>query len=177
MTIPVTLPPAYFDAMYQGAADPWGFEDRWYEQRKYAVSLALLPAARYRRAFEPGCSLRQRLQGWFAHHGEMPDRIVEISSYHAMLGCVVAGMGISLLPRMVLGTFPERKRLSVHPLQAKVNKEITWLVWRKGARSPKLNALIEILMPPPNKQAAKGSRPGNGKIAPRAASGPADLRP
>ena len=30
MTIPVTLPPAYFDAMYQGAADPWGFEDRWY---------------------------------------------------------------------------------------------------------------------------------------------------
>ena len=37
MTIPVTLPPAYFDAMYQAAADPWGFEDRWYEQRKYAV--------------------------------------------------------------------------------------------------------------------------------------------
>jgi len=57
MTIPVTLPPAYFDAMYQDAADPWGFEGRWYEQRKYAVSLAMLPAARYRSAFEPGCSI------------------------------------------------------------------------------------------------------------------------
>jgi SAM-dependent methyltransferase len=57
MTIPVTLSPAYFDAMYQAAADPWGFEDRWYEQRKYAVSLALLPAVRYRAAFEPGCSI------------------------------------------------------------------------------------------------------------------------
>lgn len=57
MTIPVTLPPAYFDAMYQAAADPWGFEDRWYEQRKYAVSLAMLPAVRYRSAFEPGCSI------------------------------------------------------------------------------------------------------------------------
>ena len=57
MTIPVTLPPAYFDAMYQGAADPWGFEDRWYERRKYAVSLASLPAVRYRSAFEPGCSI------------------------------------------------------------------------------------------------------------------------
>jgi len=57
MTTPVTLPPAYFDAMYQAAADPWGFEDRWYEQRKYAISLALLPAARYRSAFEPGCSI------------------------------------------------------------------------------------------------------------------------
>jgi trans-aconitate methyltransferase len=57
MTLPVTLPTAYFDAMYQGAADPWGFEDRWYEQRKYAISLAQLPAARYRSAFEPGCSV------------------------------------------------------------------------------------------------------------------------
>src|ERR1700755_2554342 len=57
MTLPVTLPAAYFDAMYQAAADPWGFEDRWYEQRKYAISLAQLPAARYRSAFEPGCSV------------------------------------------------------------------------------------------------------------------------
>ena len=57
MTIPVTQPPAYFDAMYEAAADPWGFEDRWYEQRKRAVSLALLPAVRYRSAFEPGCSI------------------------------------------------------------------------------------------------------------------------
>ena len=57
MTAPVTLPAAYFDTMYQAAADPWGFEDRWYEQRKYAISLAQLPAARYRSAFEPGCSV------------------------------------------------------------------------------------------------------------------------
>ena len=34
-----------------------GVEDRWYEQRKYAISLALLPAGRYGRAFEPGCSI------------------------------------------------------------------------------------------------------------------------
>jgi SAM-dependent methyltransferase len=57
MTTPVTLPAAYFDAMYRAADDPWGFEDRWYEQRKYSISLALLPAGRYRRAFEPGCSI------------------------------------------------------------------------------------------------------------------------
>ncbi|HMD22520.1 MAG TPA: SAM-dependent methyltransferase [Streptosporangiaceae bacterium] len=57
MTAPVTLPGDYFDAMYQAASDPWGFEDRWYEQRKYAISLALLPERRYRHAFEPGCSI------------------------------------------------------------------------------------------------------------------------
>ena len=63
MTIPVTLPRTYFDAMYQEAADPWGFEDRWYEQRKFSVSLAMLPAVRYRSA------LRTRL----LHQGAHPD--------------------------------------------------------------------------------------------------------
>src|SRR5262249_56046375 len=55
-------------------------------------------------AFESGCSYRQRLEDWFAHHGEMPDRIVEIASYHAMLGSVVARMGLSLMPPNVLTT-------------------------------------------------------------------------
>jgi SAM-dependent methyltransferase len=54
---PVTLGARYFDAMYEAAPDPWGFEDRWYERRKYAISLAQLPDRRYRRAFEPGCSI------------------------------------------------------------------------------------------------------------------------
>ena len=53
----VTLGAGYFDAMYKAAPDPWGFEDRWYEQRKYAISVAALPYRRYRRAFEPGCSI------------------------------------------------------------------------------------------------------------------------
>jgi SAM-dependent methyltransferase len=57
MTTPVTLPVGYFDAMYQAAPDPWGFTERWYERRKYAISLAQLPAERYHSAFEPGCSV------------------------------------------------------------------------------------------------------------------------
>jgi SAM-dependent methyltransferase len=57
LTAPVTLPGNYFDAMYEAASDPWGFQDRWYEQRKYAISLAQLPERRYRNAFEPGCSI------------------------------------------------------------------------------------------------------------------------
>lgn len=57
VTSPATLGADYFDAMYQAASDPWGFEERWYERRKYAISLALLPAGRYRRGFEPGCSI------------------------------------------------------------------------------------------------------------------------
>ncbi|MGI8694941.1 MAG: class I SAM-dependent methyltransferase [Geodermatophilaceae bacterium] len=51
------LPDSFFDAMYDGVPDPWGFQTRWYEQRKLALTLAMLPRSRYSAAFEPGCSL------------------------------------------------------------------------------------------------------------------------
>ncbi len=51
------LPDDYFDRMYADAYDPWQLATRWYEQRKYAITMALLPRSRYRHAFEPGCSI------------------------------------------------------------------------------------------------------------------------
>ncbi len=51
------LPDDYFDRMYAGADDPWELATRWYEQRKYSITMALLPRRRYRHAFEPGCSI------------------------------------------------------------------------------------------------------------------------
>lgn len=51
------LPDGYFDRMYAASADPWQLKERWYEQRKYAITMALLPYPRYRHAFEPGCSV------------------------------------------------------------------------------------------------------------------------
>ncbi|MFB9235498.1 class I SAM-dependent DNA methyltransferase [Plantactinospora siamensis] len=53
----MTLPVGYFDAMYAASPDPWGFTSRWYERRKYALTLAALPRPRYAAAFEPGCSI------------------------------------------------------------------------------------------------------------------------
>ncbi|QHT57279.1 methyltransferase domain-containing protein [Cellulomonas sp. H30R-01] len=52
-----TLGQRYFDATYARRDDPWGFEDRWYEERKRAVTLAALPDARYGRVLEVGCSI------------------------------------------------------------------------------------------------------------------------
>jgi DNA-binding transcriptional LysR family regulator len=96
--------------------------------------------------FEAGCPHRRRLEEWFAHTGEMPGRRVEMSSYHAMLGCVIAGMGVSLLPKSVLEAYPERKRLGVHNLPPGQDRAQTVLFWRKGADSPKVRALVEILL-------------------------------
>jgi DNA-binding transcriptional LysR family regulator len=95
--------------------------------------------------FEHGCPHRKRLEDWYAARHEMPERTIELASYHAMLGCVVAGMGISLIPKSVLTTFPERKRLSVHRLARKENCAQTVLIWRKGAGSANIGALQELL--------------------------------
>lgn len=53
----MTLPAAYFDRMYSGSDDPWGFASRWYERRKRAATCAALLRERYADAFEPGCSV------------------------------------------------------------------------------------------------------------------------
>ncbi|MCX5208196.1 nodulation S family protein [Kitasatospora sp. NBC_00240] len=52
-----STPGEYFARMYADRPDPWRLADRWYEQRKYALTLAALPAPDYRSAFEPGCSV------------------------------------------------------------------------------------------------------------------------
>jgi hypothetical protein len=53
----VSLDRGYFDALYTEHPDPWRLADRWYEQRKYALTLAALPRPRYENGFEPGCSV------------------------------------------------------------------------------------------------------------------------
>jgi SAM-dependent methyltransferase len=53
----MSLPAAYFNDLYAKNADPWGFETREYEARKYALTLASLPCRHYGRVFEPGCSI------------------------------------------------------------------------------------------------------------------------
>lgn len=52
-----TLHTDYFDDVYTDNADPFRLGDNWYEERKYALTVASLPRRRYRRALEPGCSI------------------------------------------------------------------------------------------------------------------------
>jgi DNA-binding transcriptional LysR family regulator len=140
----VTLPIA--DALFEKVAV--------FEEEPVIVSAAGTPAigkdknAYFPRtiiAFEHGCPHRKRLEDWYALRDQMPERTIELGSYHAMLGCVVAGMGVALLPRSVLTTFPESRRLKVHRLPPGENRADTYLIWRKGADSPKVQALRELL--------------------------------
>lgn len=59
--VPVSVPTGsvsqkWFDDFYRRHDDPWGFDSRWYEQRKRDLTLAALPRRRYASALEIGCS-------------------------------------------------------------------------------------------------------------------------
>ena len=46
-----------FDAVHGGSADPWNYTSSWYERRKRALTLAVLPEADYGAGLEIGCSI------------------------------------------------------------------------------------------------------------------------
>jgi DNA-binding transcriptional LysR family regulator len=94
--------------------------------------------------FEHGCPHRKRLEQWYARRGIVPERIIELGSFHAMLGCVLAGMGIALVPESVLPTVPESRRLKVHRLPRGENRYEILLIWRKGTSSPNIQALRDV---------------------------------
>lgn len=96
-------------------------------------------------AFEAGCAYRQRLETWLAAGGLVPERIVELSSYHAMIGCVAAGMGIALAPLSLLETL-NTAAVSIHRLEAGFADSTTVLVRRRRQTSPAADALCAVLL-------------------------------
>lgn len=56
-------PTDYFDELYKNSDDPWEYEQRWYEERKRQICLALLLKPVYSKVLEIGCS-----NGIFSQH-------------------------------------------------------------------------------------------------------------
>ncbi|WP_172298493.1 LysR family transcriptional regulator [Pseudoruegeria sp. HB172150] len=95
--------------------------------------------------FENGCPHRRQLEGWFAATGVLPRKVIELGSYHAMFGTVVAGMGLALMPESVLAAFPDRSGIKVHRLDGLTASLTTYLVWRRGGETPALRRLSELI--------------------------------
>lgn len=96
--------------------------------------------------FGAGCAYRERLESWFEQGNVLPSRIVELSSYHAILGCAVTGMGIAMVPRSVVDLFPGIDELSIHPLPRAARRSRTHMVWRTDTNGSNVNALSSMLI-------------------------------
>lgn len=92
-------------------------------------------------SFPSGCAYRRLLQAWLATGGVVPERVLELSSYHAIIACVASGTGIAFVPQSVLETIRGIKNVAVYPLAARKGRATTSLVWRKDELSLALKAL------------------------------------
>jgi DNA-binding transcriptional LysR family regulator len=82
-----------------------------------------------------GCSYRQRLETLLAQRGISVSRRLEFGTLEAIFGCVAAGLGITLLPRALIGPVWEAGRVSLHPLPAADARVDTVFIRRRDAFS------------------------------------------
>ena len=64
--------------------------------------------------FRTGCTYRQRLEQVFSDFGWPSAARFELGTLDGMIGCVAAGMGVTLLPRAVVERSDQRKEVNVH---------------------------------------------------------------
>ena len=95
-------------------------------------------------AFPEGCAYRRVLQRWLGRDSLVALRVLDLSSYHAIVACVTAGAGIALVPESVLDAMPQAK-VRRHPIPKAQAHIMTPLVWRRGEISHSVLALRTLV--------------------------------
>ena len=74
-----------------------------------------------------------------------PSRIVEIHSYHVMIACVAAGMGIALVPESILKGYPKNAGFKIHSLPKKYSHGALKAIHRGPKANKKSENLLKLL--------------------------------
>ena len=95
--------------------------------------------------FRPGCSYRTRLEALLAERGVVNPRRLEFGTLDGIIGCVGAGIGVTLLPRVVVARAARDGRVALHRLPSQEARIDTVLIWRRDIfLSTALARFIEI---------------------------------
>jgi DNA-binding transcriptional LysR family regulator len=98
-----------------------------------------------------GCSYRQRLETLLAARGIVDVRPMEFGSLDAIIGCVAAGIGITLLPRAVMQSATRDGEVALHELPRDEAMVETLFIRRRDALvTSALTAFLDIVRSRPN---------------------------
>ena len=90
-----------------------------------------------------GCSYRQMLEALLARRGLAVKRTLEFGTLEAIFGCVAAGLGITMLPRALIGPVWAAGRVSLHPLPTEDSRvETVFIRRRDGFATSALKAFL-----------------------------------
>src|ERR1700759_1260655 len=82
--------------------------------------------------FRTGCTYRQRLEQLFSDFGWPSAARFELGTLDGMIGCVAAGMGVSLLPRAVVERSEQRQDVSIITLDTAWSRVDTLFIRRRS---------------------------------------------
>jgi DNA-binding transcriptional LysR family regulator len=95
-----------------------------------------------------GCSYRLLLEDWLARCGIVDVRHFEFGTLEAIVACVSAGLGITLLPKALIGPVWREGRVAIHPLpDAAAHVETIFIRRSDEFRSSALNAFLAMARP------------------------------
>jgi len=94
--------------------------------------------------FSSSCAYRTRLSDWVRQDRDLI-KPVEINSYHTLLSCVAAGMGVGIVPLALLDDYPFANSIQVHALPSQWQQSITCFIWRKDSVKTSVEAFTECV--------------------------------
>jgi LysR family transcriptional regulator, cell division regulator len=95
-----------------------------------------------------GCSYRQRLESVLAARGVVGVRLLEFGTLDSILACVGAGIGVTLLPRVVVEAAAQDGRVALHDLpKAEAEVDTVFIRRHDAYASSALAAFLEQLRP------------------------------
>lgn len=102
--------------------------------------------------FRAGCSYRRHLEVFLANQNVFPAQVMEMGTLDGILGCVAAGMGITMLPRSAVEQHRLAGEVATRRLPAASERVATNLIYRNDdGPSDALKAFVEAL---PNRPCA-----------------------
>jgi DNA-binding transcriptional LysR family regulator len=84
-------------------------------------------------AFRVACAYRRRLEALLLEEGYAPVRWNEMGTLEGILGCVAAGLGVTLLPRAAVARLEAEGAVRCHPVPAQHRTVATVLIRRRDA--------------------------------------------
>jgi DNA-binding transcriptional LysR family regulator len=96
--------------------------------------------------FRVGCSYRQKLERFLAGRGLTLVNQLEMGTLEGIIGCVSAGLGITMMPFSVVESYVKRQEVAVHRLSpADARIETVFISRRDLVRSPALEEFMAML--------------------------------
>ncbi|MGG1368093.1 LysR family transcriptional regulator [Priestia megaterium] len=77
-----------------------------------------------------GCFYREKLKHWLHEEGVIPSKVMEFGSLDALMGCIAAGLGVTLLPLSIVQRYSYLENVTHYPIPEKFSLVDTLFIYR-----------------------------------------------